>query len=94
MSTAVATEFPARMYIDGAWCDAMEGGTLGGHQSGRRIGPGRGRLWRAGRRRAGDQGGRAGLSRMASGLCLRSRQDLEEDRRADARPCRPNRPRP
>ena len=28
MSTAVATEFPARMYIDGAWCDAKDGKTL------------------------------------------------------------------
>ena len=28
MSTAVATEFPTRMYIDGAWCEATDGRTL------------------------------------------------------------------
>ena len=28
MSTAVATEFPARMYINGVWCDAHGGRTL------------------------------------------------------------------
>ena len=28
MSTAVATEFPTRMYIDGAWCEAKGGKTL------------------------------------------------------------------
>ena len=28
MATAVATEYPTRMYIDGAWCDAKAGGTL------------------------------------------------------------------
>ena len=28
MSTAVATEFPARMYINGVWCDARGGQTL------------------------------------------------------------------
>jgi succinate-semialdehyde dehydrogenase/glutarate-semialdehyde dehydrogenase len=28
MSTAVATKFSAQMYIDGAWCDAADGGTL------------------------------------------------------------------
>ena len=94
MATAVATEFPTRMYIDGAWCDATGRQDAGGHQSGRRIRGGRGRLRRAGRRRAGDRGGRAGISRVARRVCLRSRQDLEEDRRADARPRRPDRPGP
>src|ERR1700722_20443935 len=28
MSTAVATEIPARMYINGVWCDARGGQTL------------------------------------------------------------------
>src|ERR1700678_2558160 len=28
MATAVATEYPTRMYIDGAWCAAKAGGTL------------------------------------------------------------------
>jgi len=28
MATAVATEFPAQMYIDGTWCDARSGKTL------------------------------------------------------------------
>jgi succinate-semialdehyde dehydrogenase/glutarate-semialdehyde dehydrogenase len=28
MSTAIATEFPTQMYIDGAWCDARTGRTL------------------------------------------------------------------
>ena len=28
MSTAVATEIPTQMYIDGAWCDATDGKTL------------------------------------------------------------------
>ena len=37
MATAVATEFPTQMYIDGAWCDATERQDAGGHQSGRRI---------------------------------------------------------
>ena len=53
MSTAVATEFPTQMYIDGAWCDAPDGQDAGGDQSGRRVGRGRGGLRRAGRTRSG-----------------------------------------
>ena len=45
MSTAVATEIPTQMYIDGAWCDAPGGQDAGRDQSGRRIRGGRGRLW-------------------------------------------------
>ena len=44
MSTAVAADMPTQMYIDGAWCDAPSGKTLGGDQSGRRVGRGRGGL--------------------------------------------------
>ena len=85
---------PTQMYIDGEWCDARERQDAGRDQSGGRVG--RWPRWPTGRGRggAGDRGGGAGVSRVAGAVGLRSRQDPEKDRRADARPRRPDRPDP
>ena len=94
MSTAVATEYPTRMYIDGAWCDATNGGTLAV------INPADESVLAEvayGGREDADRAIKAAaraFPEWRAGVGLRSRQDPEEDRRADARPCRPHRASP
>ena len=76
------------------WCDAEDGKTLAVINPADESVVGRGGLRRPGRGRAGDRGGGAGVPGVAGAVGLRPGQDPEEDRRADARAGRRDRPDP